>query len=118
MIKIERRFRNCDLIGAPFNPCITDGTWFVSRWDVVHTNTNKRTIYIFGTDGIRATFYNKNNPDFQLADLVCDTLIKRLEKDPDDLKTGLFRFEFDGQKFNYCEKEPEWAKYDCGTLED
>lgn len=118
MPKIERKFKNCDLIGAPFSPCITDGMWCVSRWDVVHTDTNKRAMYFFGSDGIHATLYNKNNPDFQLTDLAYDTLIKHLEKNPYDFKTGSFRFEFDGQRFNYCKEEPKWAEYDCGILED
>ena len=119
MTKIERKFKNCDLVGALFTPCITgDDIWFVSRWDVVHTNTNRQAIYIFGTNGIRATLYNKNNPNFQLVDLAYDTLTKRLEKNQNNFKTGLFRFEFDGQRFNYCKKEPKWAKYDCGILKD
>ena len=118
MTKIKKKFRNYDLVNVPFTPCITDGTWFVLRWDVIHTNTNKRAIYIFGTDGIYATLYNKTNPNFQLEELVYDVLIKHLEKSPNDFKTGLFRFEFDGQNFNYCKKEPKWAKYDCGVLEN
>lgn len=92
--------------------------WFISRWDVVHTNTGKRAIYIFGADGINATLYNQSNPKFQLTDLVYDTLINELEKNPDELKTGLFRFEFNGDKFNFCEEEPKWANYDCGVIED
>ncbi|MDP3014899.1 MAG: hypothetical protein Q8N28_00520 [bacterium] len=118
MTKIEKKFKNCDLVGAPFTPCITNGMWFISRWDVVHTNTNRQAIYIFGTDDIHATHYNNNNPNFQLVGLVYDTLIKHLEENPSDFKTGLFRFEFDGHKFSYCEKEPKWAKNDCGILED
>ena len=115
---IKKAFKNCNVSGAPFSPCITDGTWFISRWDVVHTNTGKRAAYVFGTDGIHATLYNQNNPKFQLTDLVYDTLIKELEKNPDELKTGLFRFEFDGEKFNFCEEEPKWANYDCGIIEN
>ena|SRR3989344_3500326 len=116
MTKIERKFKKWDLAGAFFTPCIIDGLWFVSRWVVVDINTNKKAVYIFGTDGISATLYDKDNPNFQLIDLVYDTLIKHLEKSPDEFKTGLFRFEFDGQRFNYCEEEPKWAKYDCGIL--
>ena len=113
-----KKFKNYNLEGTSFVPCITDSAWRVSRWDVTHANTNRRAIYIFGADGASVTLYNRNNPNFRLADLVYDTLTNHLEKDQDDFKTGLFRFEFDGQSFNYCEEEPKWAKYDCGALED
>ncbi|MBI2003681.1 MAG: hypothetical protein HYS78_01755 [Parcubacteria group bacterium] len=116
--KIDKKFRNYSLTGFDFTFCVTDGMWFVSRWDVIHTNTNKQAVYIFGTDGVYMTFYNRNNPNFQLVDLAYDTLVKHLEESPDDFKTVLFRFEFDGQKFNYCEKEPKWASYDCGVLRE
>ena len=116
--KIKIKFKNCTLNGTPFTWCVTNGAWSVSKWNVVDTNTNKEAIYIFGTDGMDATLYNKNDSNFKLTDLVLDTLIGHLEKSPDDFKTGLFRFEFDGNQFNFCESKPKWANYDCGIIND
>ena len=116
MKTIKQQFKNYSLSNTRFTPCITDGTWFVSRWDVTHTNTNKKASYVFGIDGVEATIYNQNNPDFRIDDLAYDALIRHLEKTPENFNVGFFRFEFDGQKFNYCDKKPKWADYDCGIL--
>lgn len=109
--------KSSNMVIVPFNPCITNPRWFVSRIDVVENEINHKAVYIFGIDGIDMTLYNKNNPNFQLSDLAVDTLIKHLEKNPDDIEDGLFWFEFNGEKFDFCKNEPEWANYDCGYLE-
>lgn len=101
---------------TPFRPCITDGSWLVARYDFIYIEENKQGVYFFGTDGTRASLYNASNPNLLLEGLAYDTLIKHLEKN--EFKSGEYRFEFDGQKFHYCEIEPAWANYDCGTIED
>ena len=120
-VNIKKSHKDYESVGTQFSPCVTDGKWFISHWDVIDTSINKSATYIFGTDGVEATFYNKNNPSFKLEDLVYDTLIQYLERqhiENKEFKTGLHRFEFDGQQFNYCKETPEWASYDCGTIED
>lgn len=118
MEKIRKTLKNHTLNGLSFKPCVDDGLWLISRWDVIHTNTNKKAFYIFGADGVQATIFNENNPNFQLIDLAQDALIAHLEEAPDEFKIGLFRFEFNGQQFNFCDEEPKWAKYDCGIIEN
>ena len=118
MAEIKKILKNHALDGYHFKPCINDGLWLVSRWDVIHTNTNKKAVYIFGADGVHAAIFNKNSQNFQLIDLAQDTLIAHLEETPDEFKVGLFRFEFDGQRFDFCNEEPKWAKYDCGIIEN
>ncbi len=115
--KIKRKIKDCELEINLFRTCITDGSWLVSRIDVLHINTGKKAAYVFGTDAIEATIYEKNNPTQKLVDLAIDTLINHLEKTPDDFKIGFFRFEFDGCQFDFCEQEPRWANYDCGIID-
>lgn len=115
---MKKIFKNSELNIRSFVPCISNPFWLISRCNVVHTDTNRKAVYIFGVGALQATFYDKNNPKFRLEDLAYDTLIKHLEKNPDEFETGLFRFEFDGQQFNFCEREPKWADYDCGVIED
>lgn len=117
MVVTKKTFEHFSIVGVPFKPCITDSTWLVSRKEAVHTNTNKTATYFFGADGIKATLYNKNNPSFDLEELAVSTMIEHIEKEKDDFIAGVFRFEFDGDKFNLCEKEPKWATYDCGIWE-
>jgi len=112
----EKIYRNCSLIGAPFTPCVTDGMWFISHWDVIETNSGKQATYIFGIGGIEATLYRKREGVSELEDLVNDALIGHIEKNGFCAK--LFRFEFDGDKFVLCEKEPTWTNYDCGYIKN
>lgn len=117
MAVTEKTFKNFSVVGAPFRACVTDGAWFVSRKEAAQLDTNKTAVYFFGADGIQATLYNQNNPNFNLEALALNAMREHIEKTPDIFLARVFRFEFDGEKFNLCEKEPKWATYDCGIWE-
>lgn len=115
--KIKETRGNHGINGCSFRPCITDGTWAVAPFEITDTTTNQKAIFFFGTDMVKLTIYNRNNPEYPLEELAIDTAIQHIEKDAEHFTAGVFRFEFDGSQFNLCEEEPKWASYDCGVWE-
>ena len=111
-------YKGNNIKGFLFSPCVTDGLWSVSRWDVLHTNTGKTAVYFFGSNAINLALYKQSNQDLSMSELIHDTLIRELDNDNGDFKPGESRFEFDGKKFIFCKDVARWANYDCGTIEE
>lgn len=113
----KKTFEDFSITYSQFTPCVEDGIWLVSRRDATHTNTGKAAIYIFGADAVEVTLHDKSNPNLSIDNLAESTMVEHIEKDTDGFAAGTFRFEFDGERFNFCKDEPKWASYDCGIWE-
>ncbi|MEA2112520.1 MAG: hypothetical protein U9P50_00915 [Patescibacteria group bacterium] len=114
--KIIIKHKKYILSGNDFTFCVTDGSWFVSHWDIINNKNAKiDATCIFGIDGVELTLYEKQNGKNSAKELVKKTISKYLEKN--NPISGQFRFEFDGERFNLCKTKPKWANYDCGILE-
>lgn len=112
----QKTYKNCRLVGSDFYPCVENGEWLVSRWDVIHTNSGKKAVYLFSIRGTEASTYDNKESNFTLKEFVMDTLISHIEEN--GFNPELFRFEFNkgSYKFQLCHQKPEWTNYDCGQI--
>lgn len=113
---VTHKNKNLRLIGTEFIPCAEDGRLFVARWDVVHTNSNTTAYYIFGIDVAEMATYQNVNNEQTLSELCQHAIVDHIEEN--NFKDKTFRFEFDENGFELCERPPKWANYDCGYVKN